>query len=64
MTKEQPCDECKGRPAEWALQYIAGDVPSFYLLGWHIRGFPLRRVCDVCKGRIEAKRNPLLIRKE
>jgi hypothetical protein len=50
MTKLRACTQCKERPAEWALQYISADKPSFTTLGSHYRGWSIRaRLCDKCK---------------
>ena len=47
------CRRCKEKEAVYALQYLDGDNPTFYLLGNHIRGFGVGKVCDDC--RIEIK---------
>lgn len=47
--KARLCTQCKREPAEWALQYIAEDKPTFTTLGWHYRGFSVMRLCDRCK---------------
>lgn len=47
--KARACDQCKERPAEWALQYIASDKPTFTTLGSHYRAFQVLRLCDKCK---------------
>lgn len=39
------CKYCKNE-AIWAMQFIAEAKPSFYALGWHIRGFSVTKVCD------------------
>ena len=43
------CDSCKREPAEWAVQYIAEDKPTFSTLGSHYRGFQVLRLCEKCK---------------
>jgi hypothetical protein len=49
MAKPRACDQCKERPAEWAVQYIAEDRPTVSTLGSHYRGFQVLRLCDKCK---------------
>jgi hypothetical protein len=50
MTKLRACTQCKERPAEWALQYIADDKPTFSTLGSHYRGWGIAgRLCEKCK---------------
>lgn len=50
MQKPQACTQCKRDPAEWALQYIAEDRPTFSTLGSHVRGFRIvARLCWNCK---------------
>jgi hypothetical protein len=44
------CDE---NPAEYALQYIGDDIPQFYCIGWHIRGFYFQLICSDFKMIIE-----------
>ena len=46
------CKLCKTNEAEWAMQYIGEDTPSFYTLGSHIRGFRVTKVCGVCREKI------------
>ena len=41
MIHVSKCQLCQQRPAVWAMQYIAEDTPTFSLLGWHYRGFPI-----------------------
>ena len=56
MTRTIPkCEICKVYYADYALQYIGDDVPQFYNLGWHIRGFEVIKVCSDCKESIRAK---------
>jgi len=43
------CQLCKTDPAEWAMQYIGEDTPTFTTLGSHYRGFRVTKVCDHCK---------------
>lgn len=43
------CQVCKKNEAIWAAQFIGEDVPTFSTLGSHYRGFPVVKVCDICK---------------
>ncbi len=45
------CKYCKEK-AEWAMQFVADRKPSFYLLGWHIRGFNITKLCNQHKDEI------------
>jgi hypothetical protein len=48
--KPRSCTQCKKDPAEWALQYVASDKPTFSRLGSHYRGFKVvARLCWNCK---------------
>ena len=49
------CQHCKKHKAEFALQYIGDDVPQFYRLGYHIRGFYYEMICPDCKSNIRAE---------
>ena len=49
MARDPKCQVCKQQEAVWAMQYIGEDVPSFYTLGSHIRGFRVTKVCDKCR---------------
>ena len=49
------CERCEQRPAEWALQYIGDDRPTFTTLGSHYRGFRLTKLCDLCKEALQAR---------
>ena len=42
------CQICRKREAEWAMQYIGEDTPTFSTLGSHYRGFKVVKVCDEC----------------
>lgn len=53
MSAPARCDECSTREAVYAMQYLGEEVPTFYRLGYHIRGFKLRRLCIECKERIQ-----------
>ncbi len=55
LTKPRMCDRCHVREAVWAKQYIASDKPTYVLLGWHYRGFPLERLCIECMEADERK---------
>jgi len=37
------------------MQYIGEDKPTFYTLGWHIRGFSIIKICDDCKEKEKNK---------
>jgi len=43
------CTVCREREAVWARQYIGSDSPEYYRLGYHIRGFPVVKLCEECK---------------
>lgn len=45
MEKTPKCHFCN-HEAIWAMQFIAERKPTFYALGWHIRGFSVTKVCD------------------
>ena len=49
MTK---CEICHDHEAEYAMQYLDEHEnegqPEFYLLGSHIRGFPVTKACIDC----------------
>jgi len=48
--KPRACTQCERDPAEWALQYIAEDKPTFSTLGSHVRGFKIvARLCWNCR---------------
>lgn len=59
MPRRRLCEICRSKEIDergrlihepvWAMQYIASDMPSFYRLGSHIRGFGLIRICDKCR---------------
>lgn len=49
------CKICKKNEAVWAMQYIGENKPSFYTLGWHIRGFLVVKICDDCKVKEQKK---------
>lgn len=49
-TRKPPtCKICGQNEAIWAMQYIGEETPTFSSLGWHYRGFPVTKVCDICK---------------
>jgi len=50
----QPCEICHKNEAIYAVQIIGGEV-SVYTLGWHIRGFVMRKVCDECLPEFKEK---------
>lgn len=52
MTK---CQLCKQNEAEWAMQFVAEDTPSFSALGSHYRGFTVEKVCDHCRNLASGK---------
>lgn len=46
QTKRVPrCKYCNDE-AVYAMQFIGEDTPTFYRLGWHIRGFTVYKVCE------------------
>ncbi|MFA5636866.1 MAG: hypothetical protein WC977_13295 [Anaerovoracaceae bacterium] len=53
MTRVPKCAICKTEEACYAMQYIGEDRPSFYRLGWHIRGFSVTKVCEKCADKIK-----------
>jgi len=54
VARVQKCQVCKKNRANYAVQIIGGEV-SAYSLGWHIRGFPMIKVCDGCLEETKAK---------
>ena len=53
MNATPKCTRCKKAEAVYAVQYIGEDKPSFYILGWHIRGFKVvDKVCQACVDKI------------
>jgi|GEM_PF-4747168 len=55
MKIKNKCEICKQKESDYAMQYIASDMPSFYSLGWHIRGFKVIKVCNDCRKKIIEK---------
>ena len=55
-TKPPLCQVCKRREAVYAMQYIGGEEPSFYRLGYHIRGFTMTKVCSECAELLKPKK--------
>ncbi len=55
MISAVKCQLCRQRPAEWAMQYLGEDRPTFYRLGWHARGFKVVKVCEQCRQAERAK---------
>ncbi len=55
MTKTVKCQLCKQNEAEWAMQFVAEDTPSFSALGSHYRGFSVTKVCDKCRELAQGK---------
>jgi len=49
------CQKCKVNDAEWIVQYVSSDTPTFTLPGSHYRGFSTLLVCNSCKAAIEAE---------
>ena len=50
------CHACRGTFAEWSWQPFGPDPNgSFAAPGYHYRGFPVIKVCDSCKKRVEEK---------
>lgn len=53
MTRIPKCTRCKQNEAVYAMQHIGEDKPSFYALGWHVRGFKVvAKVCQACADKI------------
>lgn len=48
------CQICKTNHAEYAWQPELGTRANFYLLGSHIRGFMVVKVCDHCCQEIKS----------
>lgn len=46
MTK---CQICRFDQAEWAMQFVGEDRPTFTTPGNHYRGFRVTKVCDGCR---------------
>ena len=47
MRKVHICEICKKSEAIYAVQVVGGEI-STYTIGWHIRGFPVKKVCEKC----------------
>jgi hypothetical protein len=47
------CEICKRNTADYYMQFIGEDKPSFYRAGYHIRGFKIVKICDDCRFDIE-----------
>ena len=43
------CKICQTNGAEWAMQFIGENKPSFYAIGWHMRGFAVTKICEICR---------------
>lgn len=54
-TRPPMCQVCKQREAVYAMQYIGEEEPSFYRLGYHIRGFTMTKVCAECAELLKPK---------
>ena len=46
------CEVCRKAETVWAMQAMPGGL-TFALLGSHYRGFPVVKVCEVCKVKME-----------
>lgn len=51
MTK---CQLCKRTEADWAMQFIGEERPTFTTLGSHYRGFAVTKVCSDCQAVAQA----------
>lgn len=47
------CQFCGVNRADWYMQYVGSDAPTYCIPGWHYRGFPTTPICDECKQQIE-----------
>jgi len=47
------CAVCKQREAVYVMQYIASSSPSFYMPGYHVRGFRTTPVCQECADKLQ-----------
>jgi hypothetical protein len=54
-TRPPMCQVCKQAEAIYAMQYIGEEEPSFYRLGYHIRGFTMTKVCAECAELLKPK---------
>lgn len=54
-TRPPMCQVCKQAEAVYAMQYIGEEEPSFYRLGYHIRGFTMTKVCAECAELLKPK---------
>ncbi len=51
------CRICRVERAEWAWQPCGpGIVMCFMLLGSHYRGYPVVKVCDSCKRKLQTSK--------
>lgn len=55
------CQCCRSNAASWMWQ---PELDSWYLPGWHIRGFASLRICDECKEKYESGETITVNRKE
>ncbi len=58
-TRPPMCQVCKQREAVYAMQYIGEEEPSFYRLGYHMRGFTMTKVCAECAELLKPKSTEL-----
>ena len=47
MNKILICEICHESEAIYAVQVIGGEI-SVYTIGWHVRGFQVKKVCEKC----------------
>lgn len=52
MTRK--CMYCT-KEADYLMQFVASDIPSFYAPGYHVRGFDTFPVCFDCTNVIKEK---------
>ena len=58
-TRPPMCQVCKQAEAIYAMQYIGEEKPSFYRLGYHMRGFTMTKVCAECAELLKPKSTEL-----
>lgn len=64
MRKARKCQICKTREEGYTVQ-IFGGQPSFYCIGWHMRGWPIKhRVCAECIPTVKQMYAPAAERQE
>jgi UDP-galactopyranose mutase len=55
MSNPAKCQYCKQNEAEWAMQFVVEDTPTFTVLGNHYRGFTVTKVCGKCQQLADGK---------